>query len=92
MGKLLTEDKEIHKCWTEHCTELYNYKLKTDASILKSEGDVENRQTGESSILKEEVEKAIRMLKDGKSPGVENIPAEILKHGGQSIIDALTVV
>jgi hypothetical protein len=32
------------------------------------------------------------LLKDGKSPGVDNIPAEILKHGGPVIIDALTVV
>ena len=30
-GKLLTEDKAIHKQWTEYCTEPYNYKLKTDA-------------------------------------------------------------
>ena len=60
--------------------ELYNYKLKTEASILKSEDDVENRETGESPIPKEEEEKAVRTLKDGKSPGVDNIPADILKH------------
>ena len=49
---------------------------------MRSEDDVENRETGDSPILKDEVEKAVRMLKDGKSPGVYNIPAEILKHGG----------
>ena len=68
-----------------------NYKLKTDANILRSGDDVENRETGDSSVLKEEVEKALGMLKDGKSPGVDNIPAYILKHGGPGIIDALTV-
>ena len=50
------------------------------ARILKSEDDVENRETGDSTILKQEVEKAVRMLKDGKSSGVDNIPAEILKQ------------
>ena len=35
-----------------------------------------NRETENS--LKDEVEKAVRMLKDGKSPGFDNIPAEIL--------------
>ena len=48
----------------------------------RREEDVENRETEESPILKEEVGKAVRMLKYGKSPGVDNIPAEILKHAG----------
>ena len=51
-GKPLTEDKAIHKRSTEYCTELYNYKLKTNASILKSKDDVENRETGDSPIFK----------------------------------------
>ena len=36
-GKLITEEKAIHKRWTEYCMELYKYKLKTDADILKNE-------------------------------------------------------
>ena len=40
----------------------------------------------------EEEENAVRMARDDKSPGVNNIPAEILKHGGPGIMDALTVV
>ena len=91
-GKLLTEDKAIHKRWPEYCTEPYNCKLKTDASIVKSEDDVENRETEDLLILEEDIAKAVRMLKDGKSPGVDNIPAEILKHGGSGIVDTLTVV
>ena len=31
-------------------------------------------------------------MKDGKPPGVDNITAEILKHGGPCIIDNVTVV
>ena len=88
----MTEDKAIHKRWTEYCTKLYSYKLQTDASILKNEDDVENRETGESPILKEEVEKAVRTLKDGKPPGADNIQQSFPKHGGPGIIDALTVV
>ena len=53
--------------------ELYNYKLKNYANILKREDDMDNRKTGDSPILKEEVEKAARMLKNGKSPRVDNI-------------------
>ena len=47
-------------------------QTKTDASILRSGDDVENRETGDSPMYKEEIEKALRMLKDGKSPGVDN--------------------
>ena len=91
-GKLLAEDKAINKRLTESCAELCNYNLKTDARILRSKDDVENWETWDSPILKEDVNKAVLMLKDGRSPGLDNIPPEIQKHGGHGIIDALTVV
>ena len=50
-GKLLTEDKTMQKRWTEYYVELYNYKLKTDVSTLKSEDDVENRDTRDSPVV-----------------------------------------
>ena len=49
---LLTEENAIHKRWTEYCTEPYNYKLKTDASMLKSEDDIANRETIDSPYSK----------------------------------------
>ena len=42
--------------------------------------------------LKEEVEKAVGMLKNAKSPGVDNIPAEVLNDGGPGVTHALTVI
>ena len=73
--------------------ELYNYKLKTDENILKNEDNIENRETGEATIgFLKEVEKAVWMLKNDKAPGVDNIPAVVLKHGGPGFVDALTDV
>ena len=43
-------------------------------------------------ILKEEVESAIRALKDGKAAGVDNIPAELIKNGGESVIELPTKI
>ena len=45
---------------------------------------VVNEPTDQYSFpnLESEVEAAIRALKIGKSPGVDNIPAELLKSGG----------
>ena len=53
---------------------------------MESGADVDTKATGDSPIR---VEKAVRRLKDGKSLFVDNIPAEILKHGGSGIIESL---
>ena len=90
-GEVLTEEAAVIKRWTEYCEELYNYKLRPDTSIL-NKGINTNREAGDAPILKEEVEEAIRSLKAGKSPGVDNIPAELIKHGGPEMIKALTTI
>ena len=41
-------------------------------------------------ILKDEVINAIKSLKDGKSPGNDNISSELLKHGGDAIVNVFT--
>ena len=48
-----------------------------DGILHGSEDDVENRKQRNRRVthIKEDVKKVIRMLKDGKSPGVDNIPA-----------------
>ena len=40
-------------------------------------------------ILREEVEIAVASLKKGKSSGVDNIPAELVQAGGETMIDVL---
>ena len=41
-------------------------------------------------MLKEEVEEAVHSLKAGKSPGVDNVPSELLKNGGEATTTVLT--
>ena len=85
-GKRLTEDKDILKRWTEYCSELYNHKVKGDPEVLKHP-PVTNIDS--HPILREEVEAAVKSLKPGKSAGVDNIPAELLQAGGETMIDVL---
>lgn len=44
------------------------------------------------SILRVKAEAAVQTLKSGKSYGVDNIPAEPLKHGGEATINILTII
>ena len=85
-GKRLTEDRDILNRWTEYCSELYSHKVKGDPEVLKHP-PVTN--TDSHPILREEVEAAVKSLRPGKSAGVDNIPAELLQAGGETMIDVL---
>ena len=43
-------------------------------------------------ILREEAEIAVASLKKGKSAGVDNIPAELVQAGEETMIDVLTEI
>ena len=77
--------------WTEYCDDLYNYQINPTFDIsgqkFNSCGD-----EGDFNILPEEVEKAIDQLKKGKSPGADNIPAELIQHCGPELITVLTSI
>ncbi|XP_048735845.2 uncharacterized protein LOC125651319 [Ostrea edulis] len=60
-----------------------------DTSILE-DAQVPDDDEISPSVLKEEVEKAILSLKPGKSPGMDNVPTELLKCGGEATTKALT--
>ena len=79
-GKCLTEEKEILSRWTKYCSDLYNYESCEDNTVL------------DCSQPPEEVEIAVASLKKGKSAGVDNIPAELVQAGGETMIDVLTEI
>ena len=85
-GKCLTEEKEILSRWTEYCSELYNSESCGDNAVLDCSQPLEEDL---QPILREEVEIAVASLKKGKSAGVDNIPAELVQAGGETMIDVL---
>ena len=85
-GKCLTEEKEILSRWTEYCSELYNCEGCGDNAVLVCrQPPEEDRQP----ILREEVEIAGASLEKGKSAGVDDIPAELVRNGWETMIDVL---
>ena len=85
-GKCPTEDEDIIDRWTEYCPELYNHQTQGDSTVLTCQ---ESTNDDDHPILREEVEIGIRSLKDGKAAGVDNIPAELIKHGGEAVTNIL---
>ena len=88
-GKRLTEEKVILSRWTEYCSELYNCESCGHNAVLDcSQPPGEDLQP----ILREEVEVAEASLKKGKSAGVDNKPAELVRAGGETMADVLTEI
>ena len=52
----------------------------------------ESSNNDEFLILWEEVDVAVRSLYCGKAVGIDNIPAELLKHRGETVINIPTII
>ena len=83
-GKCLTEEQEILSRWTECCSELYNYESYGDNIVLDCS---QHPEEDLKPNLHKEVEIAVAALKQGKSAGVDNIPAELVQAGGEPMSD-----
>ncbi|GFS04557.1 endonuclease-reverse transcriptase [Elysia marginata] len=89
--RLFTDDEDIMQRWSEYCSDLNNYELQPDLSILSATRDPP--ETDDSPpIKKSEVEAAVKSLKLEKAPGVDNIPSELLKAGGEEVRNILTAL
>ena len=79
-GKILTESGEIKDRWKRYCEELYASQ-ETDGVPDNAE---EDSCEDEPDILLSEVTNAIQHLKNNKSPGPDEIPAELIKYADES--------
>ena len=55
---------------------------------LEARHDAEYVEDG-GNIAREEIEEAVKKLKDKKSPGIDGIPAELIKTGGPALITTI---
>ncbi|XP_045480919.1 uncharacterized protein LOC123685307 [Harmonia axyridis] len=85
----LTEPKHISKeTWTKYLETLYK----------KEEDNIERNNTpaivtsDSVSVENTDVELALRQLRNRKSPGLDGIPNELLKYGGQHLVEQLTLL
>lgn len=76
--------------WTEYCSELYNHQLDGDPAVLHCQQATPGEDP--QSIQREEVEVAVKALKQEKSAGIDNIPAEMVQAEGETMITTLTAI
>ena len=88
VGQLLTEKKDVVKRWAEYCQELYSDNGQHDIQVIGELREISPPPVLEEDddILLEEVEKAVKDLKNNKASGVDGIPAELTKAGGESLV------
>ena len=86
-GNNLTEERDIKNRWKEYLEYLYMRNNQIKDNFTKSI-PLEN----EPNILDEEVRLTLKELANNKSPGVDNIPIELVKAAGENGIKIITTL
>ena len=85
-GRMLVNMRDVCERWRDHFSEMYG-------SLGLSRQQLKHATPNKSSIKdisKEEVERAIKRLKNGKAAGVDGVTGEMLKYGGPAVLQAMT--
>ena len=90
-GNLLVEQGAVSKRWKEYFQGLLNVDTGRGAQLLDVRNENGNDLVG-FEIEVDDVELALKKLKKGKSPGVDGIKSEMLKYGGDAMLEWLTRV
>ena len=80
-GEILTENSKILGRWKEYCSEMYSAPQDPITSVSQTVFTEE-----EPEPLLDEVRWALRQISDGKSPGCDDVPIELVKEGKENSI------
>ena len=84
-GQLLSTDKDIKNRWVEHFSDLLNIETEADQDVLDDLEQMPVNESLDEPFNEEELDKAIKNMKSGKSPGPDGIVPEIIIHGGHAL-------
>ena len=75
--------------WAAHYATLLNGGIAPDASVLDELPQAQIKQELSQLPTMPELQERVKALKNRKSPGIDGIPAEIFKFGGEEVIRQL---
>ena len=87
-GNMISKDEDKLRCWKEHFERVLNRNDPETEAIIIPSPELLDIDTDPPSI--EEVKRAINALKDRKTPGIDQIYAEMLKVDEQITATLLT--
>ena len=87
---LITDKPAILNRWAEHFSAVLNRSADINAEAIARLPQVETNTDLERPPSEEEVKKAVNQLSSGKAPGADAIPADVYKHGGDTLLQKLT--
>ena len=88
-GDIINEKDDILNRWKDHFHELLKIiEYEKEPSIMQDPNDIEE----EDSLPTIEVEMAVHKLKNYKAPGMDKIPAELFKYGGNELVKHLHII
>lgn len=82
---LLTGREQILQRWREHYRTLLNSHTQCNPAVLNAITNYPTLQELDTAPSLQEIAAAVRTLKNNKSPGIDGIPGEVLKHGGEAL-------
>ncbi|KAK3531918.1 hypothetical protein QTP70_034419, partial [Hemibagrus guttatus] len=85
-GRVLTSEESVQRRWKEYFEELMNEENEREKGV---EG-VNSVEQKVDKIRKDEVRKALKRMKSGKSVGPDDIPVEVWKCLGEAAVEFLT--
>ena len=86
----ITDKPAILNRWAEHFSAVLNRPADINAEVIARLPQIETNIDLERPSSEEEVKKAIKQLSSGKAPGADAIPAEVYRHGGDTLLQKLT--
>jgi hypothetical protein len=88
-GDIITEKGDILNRWKDRFHELLNSMEQEQEPTTIQDHNYTNE---EESVPTIEVEMVVQKLKKLKAPGMDNIPAELFKYGGNEIIKHILTI
>jgi len=88
-GSLIIDRKKTLARWVEHFQSVLNQKSVFDSQVLSEIPQWNTATHLDDTPTVEEIQHALQHMSSAKAPGVDGIPAEVLKHGGSSLLSHL---